>query len=659
MLDEVRNRLDEIQAILGVTLTDEQAELASDFTKPVECLANPGTGKTMTLTIGIILAMTVHRVPGRKINAMSYTKAATAEIAARYERYCKKLGLNPTANFSTFNSICYNICKDARPTMSFKNGISSKEDIPKMAELIKELTGSDELDMYYAKRVLLAINKLNAKLKYDSNSVTESFEFKQLEIELDLFNKIRKSWFVMCLGVDCAPVGDQPIYALFFLTRSPELQEKYKNLYNIMIIDEFQDMSLLHLWILSLISKNLVVVGDMKQQIYGFNGSCSTIVDRYRIMYPEAKHCELTHSFRCNQVISNYATKIIASSYDNIEPFKGIGEDGHILFYNTKEFPLSEISSKLRIQQDAGKMDDVMFLFRNNYSAMPIVECLYKHGVTCRCNKFAMVTEIPIYRELSILIDAALDPYNTDKVTKAMRLLPEFEYSHGTLPIVDAMTRTGTSLYDVKYMFKSKETISAIQLMNKASLLVRDGALADAVYGCVFPIYSQLIIKEKWWLLEFDREFYDGLVAPIITKKSYLTMLQEEEDKRRKIQDAWNGGVGVRCYTAHSAKGLEADIIYIIDADAGVFPSDKNFSKYMKSGCDMECALELRNERHLLYVAVTRAKRDVYIVYNDKCSELLKSPLNNSYNVYDDVYKSNKDKVYDEIYAFKSLYNIK
>ena len=70
-----------------------------------------------------------------------------------------------------------------------------------------------------------------------------------------------------------------------------------------------------------------------------------------------------------------------------------------------------------------------------------------------------------------------------------------------------------------------------------------------------------------------------------------------------------------RCYTIHSAKGLEADAVYIIDCEEGVIPSSKNLTGYVKEKCLYEAARMLRNERNLLYVAATRARDEVHICY--------------------------------------------
>ena len=187
--------------------------------------------------------------------------------------------------------------------------------------------------------------------------------------------------------------------------------------------------------------------------------------------------------------------------------------------------------------------------------------------------------------------------------------------------------------------------------------MVWSDATASAVFDVAMPIYDKYIIEGKYWTLEFKPEFYFGLVAPIITEKTYTVMVTEENDKKKKIEDAVTANMGVRCYTTHAAKGLEADDVYIIDADKNIFPSDKAITRYRKAGCSVKAAEEIRNERHLLYVAATRAKENLYIVYNTECSPLISSPESNEYNILDEIY-INERPVYEDLKAFKHLFNV-
>ena len=459
MLDiKTINNLKDIGASLGKHLTEEQMEFAADLTKPVEGWSDPGTGKSFTVICGILNAQLYLNVPGRAINAMSYTNEATAELKARYDAACKRLGITPTARFNTFHSVCRQILKEAYPGMQIKGYIDYNLDLPNFAKSMADL-GLPVNDMYLVRKILNTINALNNCMCYDEEHIRNSYEYKQISssVTIEQLQSLRMSWFMLGLGTRTILQGDIPIYALFSLLSKKEIADKWKNMFRIMIIDEFQDMTLLHMWILQLICDNLVVVGDIKQQIYLFNGACTDIVEKYREMFPNAKKAQLTQSFRCKNEIADFATKLIVRNYNNVESFKGVGDGGQIHFIKTSDLDIASIVNNLKAEQDKGiyHMRSVMFLFRNNFSATPIAEAMYKAGLLCRVNKFQTVMQIPIYKDLCKIVDLACEPDNEEYLKYIVDIFPEFRnYRPERCPLINAIKKSGQNLYTTPYQFR-------------------------------------------------------------------------------------------------------------------------------------------------------------------------------------------------------------
>ena len=97
---------------------------------------------------------------------------------------------------------------------------------------------------------------------------------------------------------------------------------------------------------------------------------------------------------------------------------------------------------------------------------------------------------------------------------------------------------------------------------------------------------------------------------------------------------------GIRCYTMHAAKGLEADVVYILDAEDGIIPNNSKIKDMVNKDCPVEAAREIRNERSLCYVAATRARESLIIQYRSILSPLFKTN-SDDYSDLDDVYKYN------------------
>ena len=657
MTEQEKISLQILSARLGQKLTEEQMEFASNFTSPLISFSNPGTGKSFSTVAGLILAQTVHGISGRKINAMSFTNAATAELKAKYVDACKKISLTPTIQFNTFHSICYSIVKEVYPNMVIRERNDLKKELPILATYMQQY-GVNTTDMFYVRHVLEAINFLNSALIFDETNVKNSFKFKKLEMNIEVFQSLRREWFLLGACTLNITQGDIPIYALFVLETNESIQKKYCEKYYIMVVDEFQDLSLLHLKILSLITYNLVAIGDMKQQIYGFNGASQQIVDEYLKIYPNAKIQNLTKSFRCTNEIAEYSTRLIYPNDHNIKPFEGIKDGGKIKIIPNKDLNLKEIVSAIKEEQmkiGYTKFRDTMFLFRNNNSAVPLAEELYKQGVAFRMNKFAKIMDLPIFKQLCELAMIAENPNNEQYLEAIPKLFPEFrKYNSVNCPLLIAIRKSGKGIFDINYAYEEVSSIDILNAIKRASIVMRKENSAGRVFNALLPIYEKYIIEGKWWLLQYEKEYYYDLVADIVNNKTFKQMIVEEYDKERRIKDCINANTGVRCYTVHSAKGLEADDIYILDAEDKVFPNSSVLKKYIEEGCEYEAAKEVRNERNLLYVAVTRAKENVYISYHLNLTELIENPIDNSYSYLDNIKKD-----YDDVNAFIKLFNLK
>lgn len=666
MTPEERSKLGVIAAYIGSPLTEEQQEFASDFTQDTMSFSNPGTGKTHTLIAGLIMAQQYHRVQGSAINCMSFTNAAVAEMAGRYEKLCKKCSVSPTVKFNTFHALSNVILNDAYPGMHVNkdDGDSLKRDVADLTQYMRQLgyDVSDE-DTRYVRKVLKAINGLNSSMTFHPGNLADKYAFVELNMELNDFQSLRASMFRRGLVTKQINVGDIPLYCLYALMKFPEVVKRWKSRYKIMVVDEFQDLSLLHLNILSYISETLIVIGDMKQQIYAFNGACPQITQQYFKMHPNARICNLTKSFRCGENIADFATKVIKPNDRSIECFGGHTRGSSVSVVHRRDIDWKDIVAKISADKRVngyGGMRDVMFLYRNNASAIPIIEELYKNKIPYRCSKMAKVMDIPIFNTLSTLVNAAWQPTNQEMCAKALRLFPEFRFlPWGQTPApVLAMKASGKDLFSVTYRYKEKSSTDILAAMYAVFSAIKANKSAGVVYMKLMEVYDAYLYKQEWWKVDNDKEFYFNLVAPICNSKPYPIMYSEEMDKESENKKAIAAQVGIRCYTMHSAKGLEADDVYILDCDEGKFPNSKVMKNKIEAGCLSDVAVDIRSERNLLYVAITRAKDNVIISYSGQSPTLLVSePDNTEYGQYDNCYNSNISE-YNDAEEFFKLFKI-
>lgn len=660
---EDRQRLDIISAYIGSPLTEEQMEFASDFTKNIISFSDPGTGKTHTLTAGIAMLQKYKNVQGNSIVCMSFTNAATYEVKSRYDNLCKRMSIPNSAIFSTFHSLSRQIMNDAFPNIRVVDSIPIDVAVDDMKRYLSDV-GIDTTDKQYIKRVVRVVQTLNSALMFHPDEIERQYSFQSLCISLSQFQEVRKRWFSKSITESTVVQGDLPLYCLYALLTKKDIIPKWKGRYKIMIVDEFQDLSLLHLHILGIISNTLIVIGDMKQQIYAFNGACPQIVREYLKIHPDAKICNLTKSFRCKQNIADFASKLIAPNKLMDKPFEGVLPGGNIHIMHRRELDWESIAENIKnsvIKNDISATRQTMFIYRNNASAIPIIEELYQLGIPFRSSKFARIMDIPIFKDICRLANAAWKPDDQNFVESALRLFPEFEGLDWSepIPVITIMKHTGKNLFDIKYKWKESSSVDLLIAMQVARKKILEKKSAGVVINNLLDVYEKHIIKGQWFRLDNTKEYYFNLVGPICNNKEYPVMFEDENIKMNKNIEAIKTRIGVRCYTMHSAKGLEADDVYILDCDEGVFPNAKVLKDKTTNGCIYDAACDIRSERNLLYVAVTRAKENVYITYSDSTpADLVVSPENNKYIQYDEVYEMEQVD-FDNVEEFCKLLNIK
>ncbi len=636
---EVTKEILLLEGFLGVTFSEEQKDFISDFTKNTLSFSDPGTGKTFSLVAGILIAQKVHNIHPSRICTLSFTRAAVAEISARYadakqKRYPGWVPSQTTYNnevtFSTFNALCRKIVLDLIPDLTIREDKINYNDITYVKALF-EAQGII-FDDRNARKAIKVIREMNARFAFDEDSVSQIKSVVQSKIPVDILMKVRMSMFQAGLLTKQCTSGELPLYALVALLKYPNIKEKYFGAYDVMIVDEFQDMSLLALNVLSLIAKNLVCIGDINQQIYSFNGACRTIVEFYKAKFPDMRECRLSQSYRCAQEIADYAYRIVAPNKMLKSPFIGNSDGGKITLKKRTEFDWEAYADT--VKQDFSvrgnvALQDRLIMCRNNASLLPAVHELWKHGLSFRCTRFMTVMEVPVFDTMTDLLLAAWEDSNDVLVEKALRHFPEFRSIpwNETLAPIQAMRDNKCSIFKAPVNYRMSSTTTILTAMAMAKKKIDEHASASIVYNNVYTAYMNHIYNTEVWKHDATEQYYRSLVGPIIRDCTFQDLITNEHKKQELNQASIESGIGIRCYTIHTAKGLEASEVIILDADSGTFPNTKEVLEALKYDCTREAYDTVNNERNLLYVAVTRAKMKVDIIYNTAPTELLTGDL--------------------------------
>lgn len=657
----------QLEVALDANYTEEQKELIRKFGDgPVFCFADPGTGKTYTAIGGLINAECFKGIPGSNIYALSFTRLATGELSVRHERACQKTHIAKRVTFATLHSLCRSILKENYQLLGMHSFDSTGELTTEKAFSLIQSTCDEwgvAIEPNQIRNVVIACKALNAALIFDKDIVVTKMKFKECNLDYETFDRIRGLLFSYSLLTEKISVSDLLLYTVMLLQKHPEVSAKFKEKCKLMLVDEAQDLSLLQLRIISLLTDNPILIGDMKQQIYGFNGACQEIVDEFHKLYPNATDLKLTQSFRCKNEIAQFATKIILPNKVGGEDYKGIGDGGIVMTHcgfgenglNIKKL-VDSIENEF-LENKRRLVKDYLFLTRNNISVIPIIEELYKRKLPFRVNKFQKANEIPVIRELCEIIQLAANPANLKNIISFRYLLPEFRGYYNLLehPLYIICSQTGASPLEVNYQFKEPGTAAAVMnMIMKIQNMLNENANVGDIFNTIWPLFEEQWLRTQSWRLENKPSYYTATVASLV-HKPYQQFLNDEVQKAEIIKESEQYGRGVRCYTMHASKGLEADCVYVLDADNGIIPNAKKIKQMQDKSCDIDAARQIREERSLCYVACTRAKNELHIVYNEELAPIITG--DNPYSMFDSIYDmyNSQKHIGDDIQAFKEF----
>lgn len=650
----------QLEVRLGRIFTQEQAKFIQSLDKPGICFASPGTGKTASAVAGLLLTELYKGIPGDNIYALSFTNMATLELSVRHEEACKLLGVSQRVHFKTLHAMCSKILRDHYPSIGMWKYETIKEwDMEGMAKTIYDSARSMniDLDAHKARTVVRAVRALNSSLTFARENVTTKASFIDTGLSYDDFQYLRKLMYEYDKQVGTVESNNIMIYTLELLLEHPEISEEFKKDCKVLLVDEAQDLSLLQLRILSLLTDNLILIGDIKQQIYAFNGACQEIVTQYKRYFPQAWTLEFTKSFRCKNEIVNYATKLILPNKVGGENFVGTGDGGIVTI--EKGIDYKTICEKINddfLSNRRNFTKGILFLFRNNLSSIPIAEEFYKLGTPFRVNHYKPVSQITVMRELCAIADLAENPRGTEYLYALKYLIPELRVYNNIQesPIFKIMKSRRCDLFDVDY--KYRDTYCAENVMHmlmEVNEMLLHGDSAAAVFNKIYPLLYEYWFKTRERFMEYDASYYLNLAAYVVRGKSYLQFRQDELKKSEMIKDCNERRIGVRCFTFHSAKGLEDDIVYMVDCDQGIIPNKSKMRSMTDRHCYMDAAREVRNERSLVYVAATRAKTELHIHYNEELASIMTSV--NEYSNLDFIYE-NYQQSYSDVEVFQDFY---
>ena len=573
---------------------------------PLMVLAGPGSGKTFVITHRIKYLIEGPGINPAHILVVTFSRAAAKEMKDRFEKLCKK----SPVTFGTFHSVFFNLLKTA---YGFGSEQIASDEL--RYTLIKELIKRNTIENEDINT--LAGNLLNeiALVKQDNISIKNYYSNS---ISSDTFKKIYSDYESELEARGKLDFEDMLSLTYELLSERSDILKAVQNRYRYILVDEFQDINFLQYNIIKLIAgekQNITVVGDDDQSIYRFRGARPEIMLGFERDFRNVKKVFLDINFRSSTQIVNASTKLISFNSKRFpKTFKAKNGDGAPVSLIEFKNPFHEVNSIIKDIKDYIKsgqdINSIAVLYRTNLSPRLLIERLMRNNIP-----FTIRDAIPnlfdhwVAKDIISYIKLAINMGDKSDLLRISNK-PNRYISRDSLSSSRANIETLFDYYDDKsYMIKRivelREHLRTIKNLKPATALryIRNvvgydeyieeycdmnGVESDDCYSILGDLENSAAEYNDFndWFVHMD-EYKDELIEA--RKKS------NENDK------------GVRLMTFHSSKGLEFDIVYIIDVNEGSVPYKK------AKGVD-----EIEEERRMFYVAMTRARKKLFICY---CAE--------------------------------------
>ena len=570
---------------------------------PLMVLAGPGSGKTFVITHRIKYLIEGPGINPAHILVVTFSRAAAKEMKDRFEKLCSK----SLVTFGTFHSVFFSLLKTA---YGFSSEQIASDEL--RYTLIKELIKRNAIENEDINT--LAGNLLNeiALVKQDNISIKNYYSNS---ISSDTFKKIYIDYESELEARGKLDFEDMLSLTYELLSERSDILKAVQNRYRYILVDEFQDINFLQYNIIKLMAgekQNITVVGDDDQSIYRFRGARPEIMLGFERDFRNVKKVFLDINFRSSTQIVNASTKLISFNSKRFpKSFKAKNGDGAPVSLIEFKNPFLEVNSIIKDIKDYIKsgqdINNIAVLYRTNLSPRLLIERLMRNNIP-----FTIRDAIPnlfdhwVAKDIISYIKLAINMGDKSDLLRISNK-PNRYISRDSLSSSRANIETLFDYYDDKsYMIKRivelREHLRTIKNLKPATALryIRNvvgydeyieeycdmnGVESDDCYSILGDLENSAAEYNNFnnWFVHMD-EYKDELIEA--RKKS------NENDK------------GVRLMTFHSSKGLEFDIVYIIDVNDGSVPYKK------AKGVD-----EIEEERRMFYVAMTRARKKLFICY--------------------------------------------
>ncbi|MCR4329842.1 MAG: UvrD-helicase domain-containing protein [Candidatus Roizmanbacteria bacterium] len=559
-------------------LNTSQRAAVTHTTGPSIILAGAGSGKTRVLTYKAMYLLEKNIAKASNILMLTFTNKAAKEMKHRITTYIDKDLAPQEITATTFHSFCASVLRRNKPvSVQTSNFIilDSSDQTTIMKQLLKQQSGTLKISAYSA---LNRISDYKNRLLTPAQAISEARDFFE-ERSAELYKKYQN----VLEKTNAFDFDDLLTQTVWLFEQKKIVLSRYHTQYRFLLVDEYQDTNHAQYMLAKLLSSatnNITVVGDFSQSIYSWRGADFTNLKKFKNDFPLAKTFNLEQNYRSTEPILTAAYSVI--EHNTTHPIlklwtdKKYGDEVGVFTLENDDEESDFVLGRIQKLSDQGySLDDIAVLYRTNAQSRMLEELCLRSGVPYRIYGGVRFYERKEIKDVLSFLRNLINPKDELAYTRIDKLgkkrsriiLSKLEQIRNEW-IVREDKNTGELIQHIL------DTVPYLELYD--SDIEEDMNRLDNIKELISVAYTfpKLIdFLDTVTLIESGYEFQDTA-----TKKLNLM-------------------------TIHAAKGLEFGVVFVVGLEDGLLPHSRS----------VESAEQLEEERRLLYVAITRAKDQLFL----------------------------------------------
>ena len=602
-------------------LNPQQAEAVINTEGPMLIMAGAGSGKTKVLTCRVANLLQKGVRPYR-ILAITFTNKAAAEMRERVNNMS-----GPDAKdvwLFTFHAFCARFLRMEIDKLPGYGGNFAIYDTADSQNLIKQILKEMNLDdkRFQPSGILSRISNAKNALQDAAAFARQAGDFYEQKVA-DIYSRYeQKLQLNNALDFD-----DLLMISIKLLQENKEVREKYQGRFDYLLVDEYQDTNHAQYLLTKFLAakhRNICVVGDADQSIYGWRGADIQNILDFEKDYPDAKVIKLEQNYRSTQIILDAANAVIENNTGrkpkNLWTENKSGAD--IIYFQAVDerdearFVIEQLQNLQRTENK--KLGDMAILYRTNTQSRIFEEMLIKSGIS-----YNMVGGLKFYerKEIKDIIAYLRVIFNPADSLSLLRIInvPKRGIGDASLAKIQAYAAANNVS-----LFEAVSNAAAID-----GLSSRFVSKLDDLAGIIFELMNlageapvedliDRVLRDTGYLEELENERTPQAQSRIDNLHELISVAQEfaasEEENNLEnflahvalvsdIDDTELGEDAITLMTLHSSKGLEFPVVFLVGMEEGLFPHARTLMD----------ETEIEEERRLCYVGITRAKEKLFL----------------------------------------------